>query len=226
MFELKGKYLTSRFYARRIPMLSRYVYEMSFVEKSSFFYKTIPFPTRLIHLQEDFEHGHSNRLRKYFRQANKLGFIIERPTSIPHLQDMYQQVVDYKKLNPLLIHTLKTGPDYHYSTIHHPDLGQLAAHLNITDQVEKRVFGYVNASSFRSFTDKATRQICGTANKYLYHQDMLHFKSLSYQYFDLVGTKEPMNQMKKQFGGEIVMTWSHVPYPIHWLKKLKKVLRK
>lgn len=224
MFELKGKYLSSRFYARKIPLISGYVYEMSYVKKSSFFYKTTPFPTRLIDLQSDFESGYSKRLGYHFRKSEEAGLEIRRPDWVPDLREMYEPIKEHKGLNPLPEEALKIKPHYHYSSIHHPTLGRLVVHLNIADEENLRVFQFINASAYRSFTESVDQQLCSSANKYLYHHDMLYFKSLGYRYFDHVGTSEPMNQLKKQFGGEIVMTYTHVPYPIHWLKKLKKGL--
>ncbi len=225
MFELKGKYLTSRFYARSIPWVSlRHRYDMSSVEKSSFWYKTTPFPTRLIDLQSDFQEEYSKGLQYYFRKAEEIGFQIKRPEYLPDLINMYQPIIESKNLNPVLGHTLKKQSNYYYSAIYHPQMGRLAAHLNIGDWEERKVFAYLNASAFRSFSDKKDQQWCSTANKYLYHQDMIHLKSEGYQYFDFVGTKEPVNQMKKQFGGDIVMTYTHVPYPVYLLKKWRKLV--
>jgi len=34
-----------------------------------------------------------------------------------------------------------------------------------------------------------------------------------------------MNQMKKEFGGEIVQTWAHIPLPVYLLQKLISHLR-
>lgn len=223
MFELKGKYLTSRHYARRIPLISLCSYDMSYVEKSSFFYKTIPFETRLIDLQSDFQKDYSKGLQYYFRKAERIGFQIKRPDVIPDLDDMYQPIIESKNLNPVLAGTLKKRSNYYYSAIYHPEMGRLAAHLNIGDWEERKAYAYLNASNFRSFPKSEDQQLCSTANKFLYHHDMIYLKSKGYQYFDFVGTKEPINQMKKQFGGEVVMTYTHVPYPIYLLKRLKKV---
>lgn len=222
MFELKGKFLTSRYYARKIPTYSLYVYEMSHVGKSSFFYKTIPFETRLINLQDDFQKDYSKGLQYYFRKADRIGFQIERPDLIPDLVEMYQPIIESKNLNPVLAGTLKKKSNYYYSAIYHPKMGRLAAHLNIGDWEECKAYAYLNASAFRSFPKSEDQQMCSTANKFLYHQDMVYLKSKGYQYFDFVGTKEPINQMKKQFGGEIVMTYTHVPYPVYLLKKWKE----
>jgi len=195
---------------------------MSYVESPGIFYKSSEYKTRLIDLQSDFEQDYKRRLRRYFQHSEISNFIIERPSTILDLISRYQQVVDSKGLNPLFEQNLKSASNYFYSTIRHPQLGNLAAHLNIGDQDENRVFGYVNASSFRSFKNPADQQLCSIANKYLYDQDMLYFKTLRYNHFDMVGTKEPMNQMKKQFGGEILETYNHVPYIIYALKKLVK----
>lgn len=224
MFELQGKYLTSRYYARKIPAISRYVYEMSHVKKSSVFYKTIPFKTRLISLEDDFQQDYSNGLQYYFRKAEQVGLQIKRPDLIPDLVEMYQPIIESKNLNPVLAGTLKKKSNYYYSAIYHPQMGRLAAHLNIGDWEERKAYAYLNASAFRSFEDKQDQQWCSTANKYLYHQDMMHLKSKGYEVFDFVGTKEPINQMKKQFGGEVVMTYTHIPYPIYLLKKWRRAL--
>lgn len=222
MFDIKGKFLISRYYARKIPLLSLYCYEMSYVEKSSFFYKTLPFETRLINLQKDFQKKYSKGLQYYFRRAEEINFEIRRPELIPELEEMYQPIIESKKLNPFKPGTLKKKSNYFYSEIYHPELGRLAAHLNIGDWKERKAYAYLNASAFRSFPDSEDQQMCSTANKFLYHQDMIYLKSKGYEYFDFVGTKEPINQMKKQFGGEIVMTYTHIPYPVYLLKKLKR----
>ena len=221
MFELKGKILTSRYYARNVPNISLCVYEMSHVEKSSFFFKTIPFPTRIIDLQSDFVAGYSKRLRKYIQNIDVARLEIRRPNHIADLMDIYQAVVDEKGLDPIPPDYFKRENNFIYSEIHHERLGRLAAHVSIGDRKEQKVFGLINASDYRSFDSKTDQRLCSTANKYLFHVDMLHFQSLGYFYYDMVGTREPMNQMKKEFGGEIVMTYTHVPYIIHYLQKLK-----
>ena len=213
MFEIKGRYLTSRYYARHIPLVSKYVYEMSFIPQSSPFYKTIPFPTRLIHLNGEFEQGYSRRLRKYIRQAQSMNFTIHRPHEIPDIEAMYQSVVVAKNLPPLPPGIEKHQEGYFYSEIHHPELGRLAAHISIGDAEEKTVFGLVNASEFRKFSAPQDQRICSIANKYLFHQDMLHFKKQNFKYYDMVGIGEPVNQMKKDFGGEIIPTFTHIPWP-------------
>lgn len=219
MFEIKGKYLTSRYYARKIPVISGRVYEMSRVEKSSIFFKTVPFPTRVIALKGDFSEGYSKSLRKYLRRSDLYDFEIRRPDFIPDLEEVYRSVAAANGLPPLHENMLKKDDYYFYSEIHHPRLGRLAAHLSIGDREENTVFGFVNASVFRTFRDKESRRICSIANKYLFHADMVYFQELGYHFYDMVGTAEPMNQMKKEFGGEIVMTYTHIPRPVVWLKK-------
>lgn len=222
MFEIKGKYLISRYYARHVPFASRYVYDMSLVKRSSLFYKTIPFPTRLISLEGDFSCGYTRRLRKYLRQAAEIDLTIHRPHDIPDIEDMYRSVMDAKNLNPLPPGIAHHREGYIYSEVHHRRLGRLAAHISIADEDEKMVFGLVNVSEFRKYNSPKDQRLCSIANKFLFHRDMQHFQKLGFRYYDMVGTSEPMNQMKKEFGGEIVMTYTHVPYPIYWLKKWKK----
>lgn len=222
MFELSGKILTSRYYARNVPLLAWKVYEMSHVRKSSFWYKTIPFPTRLIDLNSDFWDGYSRRLQKYLQNIDAENFEVRRPDSIPDLMDIYQSVMDDKSLAAIPPGYLKTENTYFYSEVYHKNLGRLAAHVSIGDRDEQKVFGLINASDFRSYESKKDQRLCSTANKYLFHVDMLYFQSLGYVYYDMVGTREPMNQMKKEFGGDIVMTYTHVPYPIYFLQKIQR----
>lgn len=222
MFELKGKYLTSQYYARSIPVASLSIYEMSHVENSSFFYQTIPFKTRLISLEKDITEGYNPRLLKYIRKADAIDFEVRRPEMISDIMDIYQSVVDNKGLNSIPDGYLKKQENYFYSEIYDHRLGRLAVHVSIGDSEEQVVFGLINASDFRSYESKEDQRLCSIANKYLFHVDMLYFQSLGYQYYDMVGVREPMNQMKKEFGGEIVMTYTHVPFPIYLLKKWKK----
>jgi|SRR5690554_3102193 len=222
MFDLKGKFLTARYYARHIPWASMYVYEMSAVPNSSIFYKTEVYKTRLIDLQSDFEAGYSKRLWYHIRKSEEANLYVKRPDRIPDLKELYEPIRKDKSLNPLPKEALQIRPNYYYSEVYHPDLGRMAAHLTIGDPEERRTFQFINASAYRSFTHNADKQLCSSANKYLYYQDMLFFRSKGYRYFDFVGTKEPINQFKKQFGGEIVDTFTHIPYPIYWIKKLKE----
>lgn len=222
MFEIKGKYLTSRFYARRIPLISFFVYEMSRVPVSSFWYKTLSFPTRVIAIQEDFHAQYNKRLQKYLRQAESEKLEIRRPDFISDLQEMYQPVVEAKNISELTDGVLKQKSNYYYSEVYHPDMGRLAAHLSIGDREESMVFGFVNASAFRSFERKEEQRMCSIANKYLFHKDMEYFSSLDYRYYDMVGVREPMNQMKKEFGGEIMTTYNHIPLPVFYLQKWRK----
>ena len=224
MFELKGKLLTSRYYSRQIAPVSLHIYEMSYVKSTSIFYKTTPFPTRLIDLQTDFEASYSKRLWYHIRKSEEANLSIERPDRIPDLKEMYEPIQKSKGLNPLPTAALQTNPNYFFSVVHHPVLGRMAAHLTIGDPDEGRAFQFINASTYRSFSKNSDKQLCSSANKYLYYHDMLFFRSLGYRYFDFVGIKEPINQFKKQFGGDIIMTYRHVPYPIYWLKKMKKLL--
>lgn len=222
MFEIKGKYLRSRFYARKIPPVSFFLYEMSRVPKSSFWYKTVPFPTRIISLEKDFYDQYNRRLQKYLRQAETENMEVRRPDFIPDLQEMFQSAAEAKNIGGLLPGTLRKKSNYHYSEVHHPGLGRLAAHLSIGDRAESMVFGFVNASAFRDFTGRKEQRLCSTANKYLFHKDMEYFRDLGYQFYDMVGISEPMNQMKKEFGGEIVMTYNHIPLPVYYLQTVKK----
>lgn len=225
MFELKGKILTSRYYARKIPTVSLCVYEMSHVKQSSFFYKTFPSPTRLISLEGDFLNGYTRRLRKYIQNVDASSLEVRRPEQIQDLMEIYQAVVDDKGLDPIPPGYLNEKNQYYYSEIYHERLGRLAAHVSIGDQEEQKVFGLINASDYRSYESKEDQRLCSTANKYLFHRDMLYFQSLGYAYYDMVGTKEPMNQMKKEFGGEIVMTYTHVPYAVHILQEVQNKIR-
>jgi len=222
MFEIKGKYLRSRFYAQKIPAVSLYVYEMSRVSTSSIWYKTIPYPTRIISIQDDFFGDYNKRLQKYIRQAEAESLEVRRPEFIPDLKEMYQLVVDEKNIDALPPGILKQKSNYYYSEVYHPELGRLAAHMSIGVREEGMVFGMVNASAFRSFERREDRRMCSIANKYLFHKDMEYFASLGYRYYDMVGIQEPMNQMKKEFGGEIITTYNHIPLPIYFLQKWRK----
>lgn len=225
MFEIKGKYLISRYYARHIPFISKYIYEMSLVKRSSFFYKTIPFPTRLISLEGDFTKEYARRLRKYLNQAEESGLTIHRPHEIPDIVEMYRSVQEAKNLAPLPPGIAQHRDGYVYSEVHHPQLGRLAAHISIADEDEKTVFGLVNVSEFRKYSTPEDQRLCSIANKYLFHRDMQYFQELGYRHYDMVGTGEPMNQMKKEFGGEIVLTYTHVPRPWSLLQRVSKLLK-
>ena len=225
MFEIKGKYLISRYYARHIPFISKYIYEMSLVQRSSLFYSTTPFHTRVISLEGDFSSGYTRRLRKYLRQAEKTGLTIHRPYEIPDIEEMYRSVMEAKNLSPLPPGIAHHREGYFYSEVHHHRLGRLAAHISIADEDEKMIFGLVNVSEFRKFDTPEDQRLCSIANKYLFHRDMEYFQQIGYRSYDMVGISEPMNQMKKEFGGEIVLTYTHVPRPWRILQKARKLLK-
>src|SRR5690625_6150195 len=97
MFEIKGKYLRSRFYAQKIPAVSLYVYEMSRVSTSSIWYKTIPYPTRIISIQDDFFGDYNKRLQKYIRHAEAERLAVSSPAFIPDRRERAQEDADEQK---------------------------------------------------------------------------------------------------------------------------------
>ncbi|WP_236977527.1 hypothetical protein [Membranihabitans maritimus] len=220
MIEIKGKFFTSQYYSAKIPFFSLVNYPMSFAPKASVFYKTFYYPTRVIDLRSTFELDYSKRLMKYLRNIDKYAFEISRPNVIPDLLEMFQSTINAKNIPSYPPGIITENPNYYYSEIHEPSLGRLAAHMIIGDPENKIVMGYINASNYREMPDKKSQRISSIANKYLFHKDLKYFQKIGYSHYDMVGISEPMNQMKKEFGGKIIDTYTHTPILIHWVKKL------
>lgn len=222
MITIKGRRIKTNYYANSIPAISTQIYAMTALPQSSPWYITVTQPTRWIDLQDDFRLGYSKRLQKYLRSDVMDDFTIHRPSIIPDILEMFNATIQAKNLNTYPPSILQIQDNYYYSAIDHPELGRLAAHLCIGDKDNKIVLGYINASNYRRFKDKHSARIASIANKALFDDDLQFFKSKGYKTYDMVGITEPMNQMKKEFGGTILPTYTHIPRIIHGLSQLRK----
>lgn len=221
MLKIKGTYITTHYYTKRIPFFSWQVFAQSLCPQSSFWYKTIDYPTRWIELQSDFKQGYTKRLQRYLRQSENMPLDIQRPKIFPEILDLFQSTMEAKNLSPYPPSILRAEDRYYYSAIYHDDYGLLAAHLAIGDLENHTVIGYINASNYRTFSDPKIKRLASIANNRLFDDDLTYFQSLGYEIYDMVGITEPLNQMKKQFGGKIVQTYTHIPRIILYIKKIK-----
>ncbi|WP_236970495.1 hypothetical protein [Membranihabitans marinus] len=222
MITIKGRILKTHYYANSIPSISAQIYAMTAIPKSPPWYVTVNQPTRWIDLESDFRLGYSKRLQKYLRNDVMEEFTIHRPLIIPDILEMFNSTIEAKNLNSYPSSIVRIQDNYYYSEIHHRKLGRLAAHLCIGDKDNKIAMGYINASNFRKFEDKHSARIASIANKALFDNDLHYLQSLGYQTYDMVGITEPMNQMKKEFGGKILPTYTHIPSIIYGLDYLRK----
>ncbi len=113
------------------------------------------------------------------------------------------------------------------------DGDSLVMHAFLVDEPLKRANHIYSASLFRSTDDSERRSLIGRANRTLHYLNMLNFKDRGLAIYDLGGyalnTKDPelqeVNEFKDSFGGQLVEESNYVSLPLHWARKLNRLLR-
>jgi lipid II:glycine glycyltransferase (peptidoglycan interpeptide bridge formation enzyme) len=94
----------------------------------------------------------------------------------------------------------------------------LAAHAYVRDQSSRRARLLYSGSHFRAAADSSDRNAIGRANRLLHWFDLLEFKSLQYQLYDLGGLplddsdpeKNAIARFKLEFGGTPTIEYNGV----------------
>jgi hypothetical protein len=105
----------------------------------------------------------------------------------------------------------------------------VAVHAYICDRDGGRVRLTHSASIFRAFEDPKRRHLIGRANRFLHFRDMLYFKRLGYQLYDVggYGINSPRREIqqiarfKGGFGGKALMETDYFSVP-HFAYRLCK----
>lgn len=108
----------------------------------------------------------------------------------------------------------------------------LTMHSYISDWVIKRVRLFHSASLFRDVDDGQRRNLVGRANRFLHYNDMLYFKRLGFEIYDMGGYAyntddvelKRINEFKDSFGGELMEESHYFSYPFYIFQKLKHIL--
>ncbi len=113
------------------------------------------------------------------------------------------------------------------------DNDALVMHAFLSDEGLKRANHLYSASLFRSTDDSDRRNLIGRANRALHYLNMLNFKDRGITTYDLggyaFGTQDPelqeVNEFKDSFGGQLVEESNYISLPLHWSRKLNRLLR-
>lgn len=110
----------------------------------------------------------------------------------------------------------------------------LVTHTYFFDEEIKRACLLHTASLFRNCDDSKMRQIIGRANRFLHFEEMLYFKKLGANIYDLGGIavddlnedRAKINHFKKGFGGIMVQEPYYYSYPLYLYLCFKKLFSK
>jgi hypothetical protein len=107
----------------------------------------------------------------------------------------------------------------------------LVMHTYVVDPVASRINLTYSATHFRGEVDRELRRKQGRANRWLHHQDMLHFKREGYACYDFGGyafettdkSLQAVNEFKDSFGGELVEESNYTSRALGWLRWVKSL---
>ncbi len=156
--------------------------------------------------------------------------LIEHPDEV---RDLYNEFARGKGRPPLEERVFRTYWPKMVATKISADRETLVMHAFLVDEGLKRANHLYSASLFRGTDDSERRSLIGRANRALHYLNMLNFKDRGIVTYDLGGyalnTKDPelqeVNEFKDSFGGQLVEESNYVSLPLHWLRKINKLLR-
>lgn len=221
-------FLTTHYFAARIPFFSPDFYDYSYSSLNRPWYVKRAFPSLFINLlqsEEELMASYEYRVRHAIRWVQQAGQF--KYTQHANGQSFYRFQYSVVAGNSAVKYYPKAmfRPEQHrrFTTIVHKDFGLMAFHGYILDPVEKIVLLTMNISDFRRYRLPRLRQIMGKANTYLFHRDFLYFQSHGYQIVDLGGYEEEnLIRFKKGFGGEPITYFRYQPKIWVWLKKWRQ----
>lgn len=155
---------------------------------------------------------------------------IEKPEEV---RDLYNEFARGKGRPPLDERTFRAYWPKMLATKISTDGEALVMHAFLVDEGLKRANHLYSASLFRSTDDGDRRSLIGRANRALHYLNMLSFKDRGIVTYDLggyaLGTQDPelqeVNEFKDSFGGQLVEESNYVSLPLHWARKISRLLR-
>ena len=156
--------------------------------------------------------------------------LIENPDEV---RDLYNEFARGKGRPPLDERSFRAYWPKLVATKISSDADALVMHAFLVDEGLKRANHLYSASLFRSTDDNDRRSLIGRANRALHYLNMLNFKGGGITTYDLggyaLGTLDPelqeVNEFKDSFGGQLVEESNYVSLPLHWARKLNRLLR-
>ncbi len=156
--------------------------------------------------------------------------LIDQPNEV---RDLYNEFARGKGRPPLEERTFRAYWPKMLATKISADHDALVMHAFLVDEGLKRANHLYSASLFRSTDDSERRSLIGRANRALHYLNMLCFKDRGLTTYDLGGyalnTKDPelqeINEFKDSFGGQLVEESTYISKPLHWARKLNRLLR-
>ena len=149
------------------------------------------------------------------------------------VRDLYNEFARGKGRPPLDERSFRAYWPKMLATKISSDSDALVMHAFLVDEGLKRANHLYSASLFRSTDDSDRRNLIGRANRALHYLNMLNFKARGVTTYDLggyaFGTQDPelqeVNEFKDSFGGQLVEESNYISLPLHWSRKLNRLLR-
>lgn len=202
------------------------VYDFHLAKLNSYWFRRTQFRTMFLNLlasEQELLSSYSHGMRYDIKNGMELPFDVNY--SEEEAIELFQKAAQAHPelvLHPQWFLAREKGKVF--STISHADYGCIAAHMHIYDEKEKIALLMINASDYRSYSEKKAQQLIGMANKYLFHRDFMYFKALGMEKYDLGGYSEATASFKRQFGGKIVDRYRYEPYIYYYARQLKKMI--
>jgi hypothetical protein len=169
--------------------------------------------------------NYSKKLRENIRRAARAEITLERDQNPAAVVDLFQTTIQEKGLNTLRESDFVNKENLLITRAVHADLRTVAAHAYLLDTESQKVKLLYNASAFREYPeDKAAQELCGLANCWLFHQDILHFKETGFKVFDFGGyggNAPGADYFKDRFGGRVVTQYNYYPVWYYWVRRLR-----
>lgn len=198
-----------------------------FVQAKEYYPGFRPFKTQLINLSRpegEIFGALSSNTRYKINRAEREGLHSRVETSptkeeISIYAQFYDEFARHKSLpesNVAKLSALITAGALALSSVADATGKVLAAHAYVSDRETRRVRLLYSASHFRGSQDSAERNLIGRANRLLHWQEILEFKRLGFEFYDLGGlpmddsdpAKNAIAKFKLEFGGEHVIEYN------------------
>ena len=181
-----------------------------------------PFSTLIIDLTRPVEAIQSDYqpvARYEIRRAAKDRLKVWYDTEVEDVIRLFALTSRARGLNAIDEATFSTKPEFIVSHAARKDTGTLCAHFYLPDRERRRVWLGYNCSAYRKFGDAGRRSLCGRANRFLFHRDLLYFKEQGFETFDFGGydplepdpSLRPVNRFKETFGGMVEQQYNYYP---------------
>lgn len=186
---------------------------------------------------DDILSGFKKNTKYEVRRAGREGVSFDTEGDLDKFIDFYNEFAESKdipdilpQLDRELIHSMR---EVLVITMARKRGEALVMHSYLLDRQAKRARLLNTASLFR-FRDNRMRTLTGMANRFLHYEDMLFFKKMGIEIYDMGGYAydtadeglKKINEFKDCFGGELVEEFNYISIPLYLYRYLRGLQKK